>query len=160
MIGDIILYRPQYRAMNTLEKTISWAIQKSTDGPFVHAEVIMDGEGLTIGATVHGIQYGKIPADTTSYAIGSVTPVNVEAQQHAMRVIRGMVGQPYGWLDIFDVMLENAAKNNPLKIALLAGNHFDCSDLCTYYLSLCGLDLPWEYPFIVSPNDLGRFFKC
>lgn len=160
MTGNIVLYKSSgYPALD-------WLIQRTTRGPYVHADIIVAPDRTTVGATLKGIGYGHVPPDPTTYAMISLLAYDPFGSQQAWekRLYAGaawakqQVGRAYGWLDIVDQGVDFLFPGN--KIHMVDGDHWDCSDFVVRYLMVLGLPLPgsMQIPAAVSPNDLARFF--
>lgn len=170
--GNIVLI--QSYGSTLAEQEAANIVKFATNGPYVHAAIIID-EALTIvEARLDGVHYGQL--STTSNGVpagsyqmcsirtankndrGTVIPLDIHALDRAIAWLRQQADStdPYGWCDIADQGLDVLFGQNHPRVT--QPGRFDCSNLATMFLFLCGVKLPFAAPFDVSPNDLGEFF--
>jgi hypothetical protein len=160
MTGNIVLYK------STGYPLLDKLIQTTTRGPYVHADIVVAPDRTTVGATLKGIGYSRVPNDPTTYCMISLLAYDPYHNQQAWEKslmkatawAKSKVGTAYGWLDIVDQGLDFLIPGN--KIHIVDDEHWDCSDFVCRYLYVLGLPLPPKMllPAAISPNDLARFF--
>jgi hypothetical protein len=165
--GNIVLYQSYGTSLR--ETMLTKLVQTCTNGPFVHAGIVLNEQGLTIEAGGQGIAYAKLPADRTKYTMcaiarmnvnakGQVEPLDSERLARAVEWAVSLLKSSYGFLDLIDQGIDLIVPGNTLRLA--QSNHYDCSNFCTAFLDKAGIWLPsgFAYPFNVSPNDLAEWF--
>lgn len=127
-----------------------------THGPYCHVEVDM-GDGTAIGAYRNGVRQRPIPGDrlTVRFPLHASSP---DRLADGLSFLTAEIGKSYGWADIFNQVLKILRS----PIFLSEPGEYDCSDLVTRYVCLCGgpvfaaLGDRAQEPHMVTPNDLAR----
>lgn len=170
--GNIVLI--QSYGSSLAEQEAATIVKWATNGPYVHAAVIIDESLNIVEARTDGVHYGKLGttdngSPAANYQVcsiytanrndqGNTIPLDIQALNHAVTWLdqQANAKDPYSWCDIADQGLDALFGQNHLRVT--QPGRFDCSNLAAMFLFLCGIKLPFKPPFDVSPNDLGEFF--
>jgi len=149
--GDILFYFPH-----------TWTgelVARATDGPFSHCGIAV-APHVSVEALGRGITAVSNPVPDQVASVGLT--LAADRHRYARKFLFGMVGKPYGVLDIAAdvlkaVLPQSLGSRTPF---LVSPSALDCSDLATRFLLLAGYRwLPVEMAMDttrVSPNDLAR----
>lgn len=172
MTGNIVLI--QSYGNTVAEQEAANIVKWATDGPYVHAAVIIDEALNIVEARLDGVHYGKLATANNGVPIGSyqicairtankddsgtVISLDLPTLNRAIAWLRQQADRQdaYGWCDIADQGLDVIFGQNHPRI--VQQGRFDCSNLAATFLLLCGIKLPFALPLDVSPNDLAEFF--
>lgn len=119
MIGDILFYKSVNEQLpDEIIKLYELFTSKNKD-PYVHCAIDV-GNGNKVEALFKGVVMS--PIGTRPYSL--YQPKELLHLKEAMFWLSKMIGSPYGWGDIADVILQHP----------VIEQHYDCSDLCASFL--------------------------
>lgn len=142
MIGDILFYRNKTNIPDYL--IALWEGYDKDKGPFIHCAIDL-GDNTKIEALMRGISRSLIN-DSLVDARYCTEHVNSNAVDFLFK----QLGQPYGYGDILDVVLQHS----------IFTEHYDCSDLAAQFLALCSdkHSIRFETPndHMITPEQLAN----
>ncbi len=128
--GDILLYK------ESPHNLVDEAIELVTCSQYVHIAIAVSDhqkiEALSGGVIVSPLA-NTHPASVWSY-MATIKDYDRNSLNMAVYWLQSMIGQPYGFADDFNAVLEALNFN----MSLDAGNHFDCSSLAAEFLMKAG----------------------
>lgn len=131
----------------------AWVIRAATRSPYNHA-FILNGDGLTIEAAPHGLQYGR----QSRYPEAVLSdPIDGPQAHQVWNWSVAHLGTPYGWPDIVAIALLCLHVPTPRWALrrLSTTKTLICSQaVATAYASAC-LRLGDKAPAFTTPGDLG-----
>ena len=148
------LYLPGDVALSRSASLVGWAIRLGTRSRYNHARLIVDRMGSTVEALSHGAMQGHVqPGDVV------LRPPMTGGQRNRIPgIAAGLVGIPYGFLDVAALGLAQFGVTLPsVKRRISDPTHLFCSQLVDYAWSLAGFHAftDGRTPQDVSPGDLA-----
>lgn len=146
--GDILFYGS---GNGSLEDQV---IAAWTNSPYVHVAVAVSDTEM-VQALSGGVN--KAPIHTPDAMWSYQEHIAGGNLQRGIEWIKAQVGSSYGFIDIFDAVVERFEKG-----VTLVGDHYDCSALAAEFLIQCG-DVPEMLnvtnPHTITPADLAKLLN-
>jgi cell wall-associated NlpC family hydrolase len=149
---------------NWHNRLAGWAIRFGTDSKVNHAFVYVGG-GQIVEAAPGGARINDVDAyDNITWSHSQPWAIT---RHHIAHAARGMVGTPYGWLDIFAIALAQGRTGRLVNDRtwwvkrVQRTDRLICSQLVDLAYQQSGIHLfnDGRLPGLVSPGDLAQLIR-